>query len=156
MNWTGEVDGVYVPMQYDLRDDPWRMLVACMLMNRAGGLQAKRALADIEDLDEELIMHLGLKYTFTTLEAAFMPCGFQHQRAKRVLLFTVDWVRAVFREGGTPSVSAVAEMHGIGPYAIDSYKIFVMHEFVDAPADHVLSAFVHSELFARFAQHGHL
>jgi methyl-CpG-binding domain protein 4 len=153
-DWTETVYGVYVPMQYDLRGDPWRMLVACMLLNRADGRQAKQALFDISDLSEDILLDLSVMSAYTRLESAFSVCGLQHQRAHRVIRFTIDWHRACKRVGSFPSSEDVAKMHGVGQYALDSYKMFVIGEYVDAPADHVLSAFVHSELFARFVRTG--
>lgn len=159
MNWTGEVDGVYVPIQYDLRRDPWRMLVACMLMNRAGGHQAKEALERLETvkIDDMRLLDMSLLTAMTQLEWACAPCGFQRQRAKRIIQFTLDW-HVACNEAEEEQLSAVtvATMHGVGQYALDSYKIFVLEEFVDAPSDHVLNAFVHSELFPRLALQGHI
>lgn len=153
--WTEEVNGVHVPIQYDLRKDPWRMLVACMLMNRAGGHQAKEALERMDTirLNENELLDWTVLTAFTQLEWVCAPCGFQRQRAKRIIQFTWDWHMAW---GATkrPAVEEVANMHGVGQYALDSYKIFVMGEFIDDPSDHVLKAFVHSELFPQFASSG--
>ncbi len=103
----------YSLLQEELRDDPWKLLVACMLLNQTSHKQVRPIIwtlferyptaAAMSDADE------------TELAALIKPLGFQNRRAKSLRRMSADFAAG----------KRIDELHGVGKYARDSYAIFV-------------------------------
>lgn len=93
---------------------PWRMLVACQLLNRTTGRQGvPAALAVLErwPSPEALAMaHLG------SLRAAIRSCGLWRRRSALLRRLSAAWAAGERDPRRLP---------GVGPYALDSWSIFV-------------------------------
>lgn len=138
IDWTErDEEGRYVPVQWDLRDRPFWLLVACVLMNRAGGHQAKPVL-------EEMMLfwpepkHVAAAEVMCFLDEIIRPCGFQHQRSRRIGRLAAQWLLDGYDIEPPTERAEVLALSGCGKYAADSYEMFVLGRQVDDPGDHVL------------------
>lgn len=95
-------------------DEPWKMLIGCILLNRTSHIQVREVIWKLferwptpEDLckaDEKKLVEM------------LRPLGFYNRRARTLLLFTKSWL---LFEGDLES------LYGIGKYAKDSWEIFI-------------------------------
>ena len=103
-----------------LFDRPWRLLVACCLLNKTTAGVARpcvreffsrypdaAAAAAVEENEEKL----------EELAALFRPCGCHRKRARAVVRLS--------REFLSPTWKDPRELFGVGEYAADAYWIFV-------------------------------
>jgi len=99
--------------------DPWKMLIICMMLNQTSYKQVDRVrvpffsrFKSAEDLlrasDEEII-------------EIIRPLGFYNRRVKQWKKFSSQWL-----EWNGENVS---DLHGVGKYAQDSWKIFQLGIF---------------------------
>ena len=97
--------------------DPWKMLVCCIFLN-----QTQRKQVD------GIIRDFFRKYPNPTRVVRSKPgeiyliiksLGFGNIRTKTIMKFSEDWIR--WRRKKETEIS---ELHGIGKYAYDSWKIF--------------------------------
>jgi adenine-specific DNA glycosylase len=158
IRWTVEHASVYVPIQYDLRTDPWRVIVACALLRRATGHVVKSAL-------ERFFAQWPTPHAFynARLEDVVMllrPAGFQNQRYKTLASVVDLYLLYVEHHGHAPVWHDVMMWRELGPFTVQSYMIFV--DRVDprsldwTPADHVLDAWLRSPLWPHFQQHNEI
>lgn len=121
-------------IQLRYRDDPWKMLVACMLLNRTQRVQVD---AVIEDLFRVFPVPEALAAADLDVVAGLIrSLGFQYQRAQRLIRFSHAWV--VLKEPEIPpeAMARLLEaLPGMGPYAVDSYKLFVLGTLSVQPTD---------------------
>ncbi|VUC35653.1 unnamed protein product [Clonostachys rosea] len=135
-------------VQERLSDNLYELLVAAMLWNRTRGMQAKPVfLALIQRYPT--LDHLA-KANFSELADLIRPIGLYNSRAKRFLLFAQAWLSSppskerryrrmhypsagdgkdvgpteVLDENDTREGWEIAHLPGIGPYALDSFRIF--------------------------------
>lgn len=93
---------------------PWRMLVACVLLNRTrGAVGVPTALAVLEAWPSPGALACA---DLRTLRAVIRPCGLWRRRALTLCNLSVAWVAGVRDPRLLP---------GVGPYALDSWRIFV-------------------------------
>lgn len=122
-------------------DYPWRMLVACILLNRTRGFVVRPVLARLLELwptPEELAQSDHAK-----LVEVIRPLGFKQRRSGYLRHMSQQYIR-----GRRPET-----MSGIGDYALESWLIFV-EDFLDfEPSDAKLKAYV--EWRKRRTSHGH-
>lgn len=122
----------------------WRMLVGCVLLNASGRdavdlvwpelltwYPAPWLLLDAYDQDPG--------GTVTRLEDAIRPTGLASVKAARLLALTHAWSTS----GGSAILRAqVTHLPGCGPYAQESYDVFVAGREIDRPADAVIRRWV--------------
>jgi len=126
-------------MQERYADDPWKLLVGCILLNRAHGrtaLPAAQVLFKRWPTAEAMA-----QAELTQVEAVVRDCGFQRRRAHAIVEMSRAW--------STPSVQAwvaktgnVTCLYGLGQYAQDSYDIFVRGRLDVEPDDRVLREYL--------------
>ena len=96
------------------QDDPWKMLIICMMLNQTCYKQVDRVriqffsrfptLMDLLNATDEEIIDI------------IRPLGFYNRRAKQWKKFSKEWI---LWDG-----SDVSKLPGVGKYASDSWKIF--------------------------------
>lgn len=135
-------------LQEIYKDDPWKMLCGCILLNLTTREQVDRVrdrlfelypgpeeMADAEDkVLGDLIMSLGL----------------WRRRAHTLKRFSAEFIAAKrVTNRGTLTACEVSKLYGVGKYAVDSYRIFVLGERlrITDVQDKVLRAYV-QERFA--------
>lgn len=122
--------------QETLASGPFWMLVACILVNRT-----KWAVA------LPVFQKLRRKYPDTyhlcrvpdgTLRAVLRPLGLQDRRSKSIRDLAKSWQQ--FMED--PDADGLLTLPGLGQYALDSYRIFVLREKDVRPGDKKLKEYV--------------
>jgi hypothetical protein len=69
--------------------------------------------------------------------------GFYNKRAKAWKEFSLQWISAVEKYGGTEiPVRELEKMRGVGKYALDSWKVFQLYDYDIEVDDHVLNWYV--------------
>jgi methyl-CpG-binding domain protein 4 len=132
----------YCLIQEDLRNDPWKFLVACMMLNQTTAVQVKQVMPKFFEKYPSggcvapLLNH-------TEMADLIRPLGLYNRRAKAIIRMSQDFIRAS-RDNDSANWLAVQEFYGIGKYATDSYRIFVLGECPpeDAVQDKELKKYV--------------
>jgi len=122
----------YGLIQEQLYQDPWKVLVACMLLNKTGGRQMHKVIWDLFELcpNAETCVSTDTE----SIGAVIRSLGLQNKRAKMLQRFSEDYL-------GTEWTN-VTQLHGIGEYARDAYAIFCEGRWQEVqPDDHVLTKY---------------
>lgn len=101
-------------IQEDYLDNPWRMMVCCILLNQTNNKQVRPILSSVFELIPDPISTIGCDPE--RLAAVIKTTGFQNVKASRIIKLSQKWVDG-FNE--------VTELPGIGRYGKDSWEIFV-------------------------------
>lgn len=113
-------------------DDPWKILVCCILLN-----QTKRKQVDgIRDSFFEKWPNAKSLSRADVADVAKMikSLGFYNRRSKTLIEFSKGWTDGQWK--------SPTELKGIGKYAMDSWEIFVNGKIVKKPTDHVLNDYI--------------
>lgn len=110
------VTSPYSLLQEELRDDPWKMLVACILLNRTSHKQVRPVIWSLFDAYPDAAAMAGADPS--AIAHMLKPLGLQNRRARTLMRFSVDYCRM-----GTIDIES---LHGVGKYASDSYVMFVL------------------------------
>lgn len=117
-------------VQERLRNAPWRLLAVCILLNQTRSTEALPVLEAIFGLfptADDLA-----KADEPTLAMLMARLGLQNRRARSLIRMSKAWSDAALAcVGGRPSAAIVEAMPGIGAYAADSYRIFVLGQIRD-------------------------
>lgn len=102
-------------VQEKYRCEPWKMLVGCVLLNQTGHVQARPVL-------ERLFARWPTPEAMASadpseLAGVLRPCGLQNRRASALIRLSASYGRV-----------PVADLHGIGRYALDSWSLFQLSE----------------------------
>lgn len=111
-------------IQEDHYPDEFRCLVCCILLNRCRGVTVRRVLDSLFEAYPDAAAMADADHA--TLAALLHPLGFQRQRASRLKAFSKGYL------GGFHDV---AELHGIGDYASDFWRMFFLERLGDVPPD---------------------
>ncbi|MCO5550044.1 hypothetical protein L7F22_003521 [Adiantum nelumboides] len=126
--WVPPVS-VHALIQEELYKDPWKVLVACMLLNKTSGKQMRQIIWDLFDLcptPEAAVMVETSK-----IENVIWRLGLQKKRARMIQKFSNDYLGKDWTN--------VGQLHGIGKYATDAYAIFCEGRWQEVkPEDHKL------------------
>lgn len=127
-------DAVPISMiQEELRGQPhygWKTLVACILMNRATGNQARPVLREL--LNRWPTPNALSKAEESDVLEAVRPLGFQTARARNLIQMSDRFLRRV----------PIKDLPGIGQYALESWRIFVEDDLDFVPQDAKLRSYV--------------
>jgi len=121
-------------LQEIYRDDPWKMLICCILLNLTKRQQ-------VDGVRHELFSKYPNEYKMmeadeNELSEILKPLGLYRKRAQTLIKFSWMWVNGF---------NDVMELHGIGQYAKDSWEIFQMNNMDVVPTDKVLLEYLHQE-----------
>ena len=113
-------------------DDPWKIMVCCMLLNQTTRRQ-------VDGIRNEFFSKWSDPELMTTADpkevsALLYSLGFYNKRAKALIQMSKDWQNKDWRRP--------IELHGIGKYAQDSWDIFVEGKLPNRVEDHILSKYV--------------
>ena len=118
-------------LQEVYQDDPWKMLICCILLN----LTHRRQVDKIRD-------KLFTRYP-TAVQMAFAiedelsemlkPLGFYNKRAVTLKRMSLEYVRGF---------TDVNKLYGVGKYATDSWEIFQNNNTDVQPEDDVLKEYL--------------
>ena len=118
-------------IQTHYEDDPWKIMISCIMLNQTSNVQVRPV---IKRFFEAFPTPNSLNESHQNLISAILqPTGFQNVKAKRIINFTKVWNSGERDPNKFP---------GIGPYAKDSWKIFIEGKTNFHPADKKLSAYL--------------
>ena len=133
----------YGLIQEDLWPTPWRLLVACIMLNLTSRRQAQPVWEELFrrwPTPEALWVHDDRPTLLIVEELTELlrPLGLQNRRALSIWRMTFDYlvVRPDLNRDGVLSLS------GVGKYASDSWRIFVDREIVHDVQDKELRRYV--------------
>ena len=118
-------------IQEDYKEDPWKVLVCCILLNQTNNTQVRPLIQKFFDrwpnsesieIEECSIISQFIKTT-----------GFQNVKAKRIKDFSFCWSRG---ERDT------SKFPGIGKYGKEAWRIFVDNDFNFIPTDKKLKMYL--------------
>lgn len=120
-------------IQEDLRWEPWRLLIACMMLNQTSIKQVRPVLWSFFATwpDPELAAAADQRAMAEMLQSL----GLQNRRSEMIIRMSrafLDWL---------PSQDILA-LPGIGKYAADSYNMFIRGDLVEAVTDKELRKYV--------------
>ena len=121
-------------LQEIYRDDGWKMLVCCMLVNVTNRKQ-------VDVIRDELFKRYPtpkkmMNANQSELAELLKPLGLYNRRAKSLKKMS---------EGYVKGFKSVDELYGIGQYAKDSWEIFQNNNFNVKPTDKVLQEYLRVE-----------
>lgn len=125
-------------LQLRYRGEPWKMLVACILLNRTQRRQVDRVIDDLflEYPTPEALASARIH----DLASLLYPLGMHNTRARMLTRFATAWIDLEHGEDAylcsrADEVAAISDLPGVGEYALDSYRMFVMHDPRVSPSD---------------------
>ncbi len=115
-------------IQEDYYPDEFKCLVCCLLLNRCRGVTVRDVVPTLfASFPDAAAMSAADAMELTRI---LKPLGFQNQRAKRLVEFSVAY-DGPWRD--------VEELPGIGEYAATFWRMFFLEELGDeAPKDHAV------------------
>ena len=131
----------YNTRQEEYRDDPWKMLMACFMLNQTSHKQVDQ----IRHKFFERFPNAEAIILAEEKEIADMikPLGFYNKRAKAWKDFCYQWINETSYHGGTYlPLPTLEKMKGVGKYALDSWKVFQLFQYDTQVEDHVLNWYV--------------
>jgi hypothetical protein len=122
-------------------DNPWKMLVSCILLNRT-----KRAQVDAV-IDELFRLWPTPERMARALpdEVAFMirSLGFQNRRSRCLVRMSCDYAADLSaKKPWEIELKDVEALHGIGTFALEAFRIFFLDEIDFEPTDVELAEYV--------------
>jgi methyl-CpG-binding domain protein 4 len=112
-------------LQEIYRNDPWKMLIGCILLNQTTRVQVDKVREELfENWQDALEMGSA---DLDKLARVIKPLGLYNKRAKTLIKFSQEWTDKEWQEP--------IELHGIGKYAQDSWEIFQKNNLNVQPAD---------------------
>ena len=121
-------------LQEIYQDDPWKMLVCCILLNLTKRQQ-------VDGIRDELFKLYPTPNKMKDadvdrLSKLLQPLGLYNRRAQSLKRFSEDWIKGF---------KSVDELYGIGQYAKDSWEIFQNKNNKVKPTDKVLQEYLRQE-----------
>uniref|UniRef100_A0A3P8X5V0 Methyl-CpG-binding domain protein 4 n=1 Tax=Cynoglossus semilaevis TaxID=244447 RepID=A0A3P8X5V0_CYNSE len=124
-------------VQETLFHDPWKLLVATIFLNKTSGRMAVPVLWQF--FEQYPSAEETRAADWTTVSELLKPLGLFELRAKTLIRFSDEYLTKQWRYP--------VELHGIGKYGNDSYRIFCVGEWREVtPDDHMLNKY-HSWLW---------
>jgi methyl-CpG-binding domain protein 4 len=118
-------------IQWHVRNEPWRVLVACVFCNLTRRLTAEPLFWEF--LARWPTPEAASKADERDIQALIQPLGLSFRRAKTLRLMSEQYLRDDWNEP--------RELHGIGNYAQSAWDIFVLGKWkeISRPNDHALA-----------------
>ncbi|XP_035205538.1 methyl-CpG-binding domain protein 4-like isoform X1 [Stegodyphus dumicola] len=119
-------------IQEDLYHDPWKMLIATICLQKTAGGSVKKVLSDF--FKKYPTPNILLQAQPSEISKCLQTLGLQDKKAKIILRFSDDYINKKWKYP--------IELHGIGKYGNDSYRIFCVNEWKQVqPKDHMLEKY---------------
>ncbi|GLJ11271.1 hypothetical protein SUGI_0150060 [Cryptomeria japonica] len=122
--WTPP-KSVHKLLQERYCEDPWKVLVICMLLNKTSGVQARRVISDLFKLCPNA--RTATKVETEEIEKIICSLGLQKKRSITIQRFSQEYL--------SDEWTYVSQLHGIGKYAADAYAIFCTGFWKDVQPD---------------------
>lgn len=131
----------YFLVQERFRDDPWKLLVCCILLNQTSGKSALpvwEALFERWPSAEDFRLASLFPDDCAEMLDVIRPLGLQNRRLQNLIGMSFDY-DIVHPENDT---DRVRELRGVGKYASDSFRMFVGGRIVEDVDDKELKKYV--------------
>jgi len=116
----------------EVRRDPWRVLVACVLCSQVeGGRALPILLRVLERWGSDALLALADE---PTVAAMVHPLGLQRKRAHRLVRMSLGYLMGWHTAPG----ATVADLEGVGRYGVDAWALFVEGRTDVTPTDREL------------------
>lgn len=123
----------YGLLEEELYDDPWKLLTACMLLNKTTGTQVRKIIWDLFQLCPT--PQAAVAADTSRIQDLIQPLGLFRKRAVAIQRLSEDYLNKAWRDP--------QELYGIGKYAADAYYIFCRGAWKDVqPEDKDLRRYV--------------
>ncbi|KAK3872732.1 hypothetical protein Pcinc_022202 [Petrolisthes cinctipes] len=121
--------------QESLYHDPWQLLVGTIFLNRTTGEEAVGKNILWKFLEKWPSAESTAKASWQEISQLIRPLGLHDKRAKMLIRFSEEYL--------TKDWMYPKELHGIGKYGNDSYRIFCVNEWRKIrPSDHMLNFYI--------------
>ncbi|KAK7072346.1 hypothetical protein SK128_016378 [Halocaridina rubra] len=122
-------------LQEILYHDPWQLLVGTIFLNRTTGEEALGKNILWGFLEKWPTPEDACKANWEEIAELIQPLGLHEKRAKMIIRFSDEYL--------TKDWMYPKELHGIGKYGNDSYRIFCINEWRKVrPTDHMLNFYI--------------
>lgn len=131
----------YETRQETYRDNPYQFLMVCFMLNQTSHKQVDQVREEFfQKYPDAESLILAEESEIATM---IKPLGFYNKRAKAWKRFASEWIQLT-EDYGTdrPPVNAISKLHGVGKYALDSWKVFQLYAYDTQVDDHVLNWYV--------------
>ena len=118
-------------IQEEYLDNPWKMLVCCILLNQTNNKQVRPILSSVFDLIPTPISTIGCDPE--VLAATIKTTGFQNVKTSRIIRMSEAWIAGF---------SDITQLPGIGKYGKESWDIFVNDNTSIEPTDKKLKTYL--------------
>ena len=120
-------------IQHDYLDDPWKMVICCILLNQTTNQQVRKVLAPLFELipDPQTCSEVDPD----KIAEVIRPTGFYNIKADRMKKMSKKWIEG-FKNP--------TELPGVGKYALESWDIFVEGRTDFIPSDKKLKLYLES------------
>ncbi|KAM7170588.1 methyl-CpG-binding domain protein 4 isoform 1-T1 [Macrochelys suwanniensis] len=119
-------------VQETLFHDPWKLLIATIFLNKTSGKMAIPVLWEF--LEKYPSPEVARTADWKEMSELLKPLGLYELRAKTIIKFSDEYLTKQWRYP--------IELHGIGKYGNDSYRIFCVNEWKEVhPQDHKLNTY---------------
>ena len=132
MDSTKAVGKMIRPLLQEIyQDNPWRMMVCCILLNLTKRTQ-------VDDIRHELFRFYPtpqdmVKCDEKILSILLQPLGLYNRRAYTLKRFSQDWINGF---------TNIRECYGVGQYGEDSWNTFQLGNPTNISNDKVLSQYL--------------
>ena len=118
-------------IQEDYLDDPWKMMVCCILLNQTNNKQVRPILDPVFGLIPDANSAVGCNPD--SLATIIKTTGFQNVKAFRIKKFSEKWIEGF---------NDIMELPGVGKYGKESWDIFVNGRTDIDPTDKKLKKYL--------------
>jgi endonuclease III len=132
----------YQTRQEEYRDEPWKMLMVCMMLNQTSHKQ-------VDQVRHEFFSKYPTPQAVVDGDSIEMAeliksLGFYNKRVKSWKRFCLEWMDLTLSYDTEQDIpyEKIESLHGIGKYAVDSWRVFQKYEYDIEVQDHVLVWYV--------------
>jgi endonuclease III len=118
-------------IQEEYLDDPWKMLVCCVLLNQTNNKQVRPILSSLFRLIPN--PESAITCNPESLAAVIKTTGFQNVKASRIINLSRKWLEGF---------DDIKDLPGIGQYGKDSWEIFINKDLSIQTRDKKLFAYL--------------
>lgn len=118
-------------IQEEYLDNPWKMMVCCILLNQTNNKQVRPILESVFGLIPN--PNSAVECNPDSLATIIKTTGFQNVKASRIIKLSQKWV---------DGFEHVSQLPGIGKYGVDSWDIFIGCDLSVIPTDKKLIGYL--------------